>query len=59
MRCAGCGDVIGVYEPLVHVVGAVARRTSRAADPDLARAERGSCYHLDCTGLADAGIVVE
>jgi hypothetical protein len=47
LRCAHCGDVIGVYEPLVVVGEHGERRTSRAAEPRLSR-ERGRFYHLDC-----------
>jgi hypothetical protein len=46
-RCARCNDVIGVYEPLVQVVGDRARRTSRAAEPTLA-ALAGLIYHVEC-----------
>jgi hypothetical protein len=46
-RCAGCGDVIGVYEPVVHLVGQYVRKTSRAAEPEVCR-EGGLCYHSDC-----------
>jgi hypothetical protein len=46
-RCAGCDDVIGVYEPLVHAFGGFAHRTSRAAEPGVIAAG-GECYHLDC-----------
>lgn len=48
LRCASCGGVIGVYEPLVQVVDGIARKTSRAADPHLARAQADACYHLAC-----------
>lgn len=48
LRCAGCGGVIGVYEPLIHVVGSIAHRTSRAADPDLARTQPNACHHVAC-----------
>jgi hypothetical protein len=47
LRCRLCGDVIGVYEPLVHVLDDAARHTSRAADPGLYRAG-GAHYHVDC-----------
>jgi hypothetical protein len=50
--CAGCGKVIGVYEPLVHVVGAIAHRTSRAADPELGQRHHGRFYHPACSHLA-------
>jgi hypothetical protein len=57
LRCAECGGVIGVYEPLVHVFGGIAHKTSRAADPALAHAEAGHCYHLDCSSLDGAGLI--
>jgi len=46
-RCTACDDVIGVYEPLVHVSGGAALRTSLAADPQFCRVG-GDCYHLEC-----------
>jgi hypothetical protein len=47
MRCVHCGDVIGVYEPLVARVGDAARETSRAAEPDVA--DHGAeLYHREC-----------
>jgi hypothetical protein len=46
-RCAGCGDIIGVYEPLVHVTGGLTWRTSRAAEPTVANAG-GMLYHPGC-----------
>jgi hypothetical protein len=55
--CASCGDVIGVYEPPVHVVGGIAHKTSRAADPHLARSQPGACYHLACSDLGNAEVV--
>lgn len=45
--CERCGDVIGVYEPLVIVTSTLARTTSRAAEPDLPSAF-GDHYHGDC-----------
>ena len=51
--CAACGEVIGVYEPLVHVVGAIAHATSRAADPDLSH-RHGLVYHAACNPFGDA-----
>lgn len=35
--CAHCGEVIGVYEPIIVVQSGDARETSRAAEPELAR----------------------
>jgi len=53
--CAACADVIGVYEPLVHVFGGLAWRTSRAAEPSVAAAD-GLLYHLKCyERLGEAG----
>jgi hypothetical protein len=46
-RCTACDDVIGVYEPLIHVFGGAARRTSLTADPQ-ACLSGGRCYHLEC-----------
>jgi hypothetical protein len=53
LRCAACRDVIGVYEPLVHVLAGLAWRTSRAAEPQIGAAG-GDSYHLEChTRFAD------
>jgi len=47
-RCARCGDVIGVYEPVVVVEdGGAPHRSSYAAEPELARAH-GKRYHRAC-----------
>jgi hypothetical protein len=46
-RCCRCGEVIGVYEPLVAVVDGRARETSRALEPDTA-GRVGDCYHRAC-----------
>jgi hypothetical protein len=54
LRCASCGAVIGVYEPVVHVVDGTAHRTSRAADSHLAQSRRGMLYHAACYAR-DAG----
>jgi len=57
MRCAHCGDVIGVYEPLIALAEGRARETSLAAEPGAA--DRGdshyhrACYeHRRCAGAA-------
>ena len=47
LTCAACGDVIGVYEPLIVVDESGVRETSRAAEPRLARG-RGRHYHREC-----------
>jgi hypothetical protein len=57
LRCAGCGGVIGVYEPIVHVVGGIANKTSRAAEPALRHAEPGSLFHLACSDLEPTAVV--
>jgi hypothetical protein len=47
LRCARCGDVIGVYEPLVLVSGHAIRVTSRAAEPGVGVSD-GVGYHASC-----------
>ncbi|MGO9320578.1 MAG: hypothetical protein ACLQBY_07230 [Solirubrobacteraceae bacterium] len=50
MRCAHCGDVIGVYEPLIATAEGRARETSLAAEA--LSASRGTdCYHRACYEL--------
>jgi hypothetical protein len=51
-RCHSCGEVIGVYEPLVVLEQDGPRTTSRAAEPDLRTGV--AHYHRDCatTGAA-------
>jgi peptide subunit release factor RF-3 len=47
VRCAHCGDVIGVYEPIVVRTGEQVHESSRAAEPDVA--DHGAeLYHRDC-----------
>jgi hypothetical protein len=49
MLCHHCGDVIGVYEPLVTLADGQPRETSRALE--LGNAEHrtdGACYHRSC-----------
>jgi hypothetical protein len=53
--CTRCGEVIGVYEPMVVLEGEVARRTSLAAEPDLRRSARvRECVHAECAELDDS-----
>jgi hypothetical protein len=47
LRCAQCGDVIGVYEPLILVTNGSPRATSLASDPAVSRAP-GEPYHRAC-----------
>jgi hypothetical protein len=46
LRCMLCGDVIGVYEPLVLCRGSEPLITSLASDPTLDSAD--AHYHHDC-----------
>jgi len=45
--CKHCGDVIGVYEPMIVVIEGQTRETSRAAEPGLGDV-LGDCYHGAC-----------
>jgi hypothetical protein len=47
MKCGGCGDVIGFYEPLVLLVEGHARTTSAAAEPQVADTA-GEHFHRAC-----------
>jgi len=56
LRCEHCGEVIGVYEPLVALIDGCARETSRALEPETA-SRRGDCYHRACyERLQDDGL---
>jgi hypothetical protein len=50
MICHHCGEVIGVYEPLVLETRAGRRDTSQAADPGVFRSDRPG-YHRACYEL--------
>ena len=51
-RCPVCNDIVGVYEPLVHLSGGLATRSSRAAQPEICAS--GECFHLACyEGIPD------
>jgi hypothetical protein len=47
-RCERCGDVIGVYEPLMYVHATGVAESSRAADPGLSADASGLLYHAAC-----------
>ncbi len=47
LRCVHCGDVIGVYEPLIALAGGRARETSLAAEAAPADCT-ADCYHRAC-----------
>lgn len=51
LLCEVCGDVIGVYEPLVVRTSNSERTTSRAAEPEL-RARDGAYFHRECHSVA-------
>jgi hypothetical protein len=53
--CEVCGEVIGVYEPLVMCTSREERTTSRAAEPELSLGD-GVCYHRECHAEAAAFI---
>jgi hypothetical protein len=48
VRCRQCGDVIGIYEPLVLLTATGGRETSLAAEPELSDAP-SPVYHRACT----------
>jgi hypothetical protein len=58
LLCEGCGQVIGVYEPLVHVVGGIAHKTSRAADPYLTQSQADAYFHLACMDLGGTDLAI-
>jgi len=45
-RCNHCGDLIGVYEPMILLLEGAARETSRAAEPGAGT--QGDRYHGSC-----------
>jgi hypothetical protein len=47
VRCDHCGDVIGVYEPLVTVRDGRRLETSLLNSPELGPAG-GACWHREC-----------
>jgi hypothetical protein len=53
MKCCGCGDVIGHYEPLVLVAHGQARTTSAAAEPQVGE-ESGEHFHRACHARVEA-----
>jgi hypothetical protein len=53
VRCETCGDVIGVYEPIVLLEPPGRRETSLAAEPEL-RDSALVCHHRACAYDFDA-----
>jgi hypothetical protein len=47
LRCDGCGQVLGVYEPVMVLDDGLTRQTSVAAEPSL-RSLEAERYHPDC-----------
>jgi len=47
LRCHCCGEVIGVYEPLVTLIEGRPYETSRALAPDTVDSAN-DCYHRAC-----------
>ena len=47
VRCNHCGEIIGVYEPLITLMEGQALETSRAVEP-LAGAMGTRIYHRAC-----------
>jgi len=47
LRCAHCGDVIGVYEPLIALAAGRARETSLAVEAVRENCT-ADCYHRAC-----------
>jgi hypothetical protein len=54
LRCDACGEVIGVYEPMVVVSEGEARETSRTAEAAIG-SQPGQHYHRACF-LESAGV---
>jgi hypothetical protein len=48
VRCSVCGEIIGVYEPLLVLTEHVARTTSRASEPGLRPRAGVQLLHRDC-----------
>ncbi len=53
MICARCGDVIGVYEPVVLLADGQQRTTSAAAEPRIGD-ELGERFHRACCAQSPA-----
>jgi hypothetical protein len=58
MRCGRCGEVIGIYEPLVLAHEGLVRATSVAGEPQIA-AEAGERFHRACYPETSAGSTAE
>jgi hypothetical protein len=47
LRCVHCGEVIGVYEPLIALARGRARETSVAAEA-VSADSNADCFHRTC-----------
>jgi hypothetical protein len=56
MKCRRCGDVIGIYEPVVLLTDGQARTTSAAAEPQVGD-EPGEHFHRACYAQSAAASV--
>lgn len=54
LKCEHCGEVIGVYEPMIVLEGERARATSKAAEQNGAWSLAAECYHAACYEQAAA-----
>jgi hypothetical protein len=52
-RCAACGEVLGVYEPVVRVVEDRVYPVSRATGSGPLTPDAGDFYHAGCSPIGD------
>lgn len=52
--CAHCGDRIGVYEPIVVIVGGSSRTTSLVNEPELSERAGVILMHAACASAVGA-----
>jgi hypothetical protein len=57
LRCESCGELIGVYEPLVRVLDGRAHESSRLLEPQLT-GRNGECFHRACYERRDGEEVI-
>jgi len=55
LHCTHCGEVIGVYEPMIACVDGAPVYTSRAALSRDGSAVEGACVHADCDTRRELG----
>jgi hypothetical protein len=54
-RCEQCGEVVGVYVPLIHVRGDGVQGSARVLDPGLSASVSGSFYYAACCEPSSGG----